>query len=308
MSNSRRVYISSVDNITPDPKFSTIELNLANARLERKSHQRLSVALVKASLPAETAALPITSVVSTDIKRDISVLAFATTTGTKQRIYYNQTNTTMNSGANISNGYWTLNTTINQILAQINSIAGGGSLLQVDSLNRLIMGSVGGVRFFWDDSSPKIMTALGLKRTLPAGSAEEVLITPGANVPARDPVNVASVLPVIYITTNLNMESFTSAKKGQSVNILGSVPVSLDVTATGNNTRIAVINGVQQVNTPSTQLNYTNHSLVGSHKSIDAKIISDLVLNLVNDELRPIGTLGKEWNLTLDVKIIDSAN
>ena len=69
-----------------------------------------------------------------------------------------------------------------------------------------------------------------------------------------------------------------------------------------------VINGVQQVNTPSTQLNYTNHSLAGSHKSIDAKIISDLVLNLVNDELRPIGTLGKEWNLTLDVKIIDSAN
>jgi hypothetical protein len=106
----------------------------------------------------------------------------------------------------------------------------------------------------------------------------------------------------------LNLESFTSAKKGQSVNILGSVPVSLDVTATGNNTLISVINGVQQVNTPSTQLNYTNHSLAGSHKSIDAKIISDLVLNLVNDELRPIGTLGKEWNLTLDVKIIDSAN
>jgi hypothetical protein len=309
MSNSRRVYISSVDNITPDPKFSTIELNLANARLERKSHQRLSVALVKASFPAEMGALPVTSVVSTDIKRDISVLAFATTTGAKQRIYYNQTNTTMNSGANIHNGYWTLNTTIDQILAQINSIAGGGSLLQLDSLNRLIIGTGGaGVRFYWDDSSVKIMTTLGLKRTLPAGSAEEVLITAGANVPARDPVNVASILPVIYITTNLNLESFTSAKKGQSVNILGSVPVSLDITATGNSTLISVINGVQQVNTPSTQLNYTNHSLAGSHKSIDAKIISDLVLNLVNDELRPIGTLGKEWNLTLDVKIIDSAN
>lgn len=308
MSNSRRVYISSVDNITPDPKFSTIELNLANARLERKSHQRLSVALVKASFPAEMGALPVTSVVSTDIKRDISVLAFATTTGAKQRIYYNQTNTTLNSGANIHNGYWTLNTSIDQILAQINSIAGGGSLLQLDSLNRLIMGSVGGIRFYWDDSSVKIMTALGLKRTLPDGAGEEVLITPGANVPARDPVNVASILPVIYITTNLNLESFTSAKKGQSVNILGSVPVSLDITATGNNTLISVINGVQQVNTPSTQLNYTNHSLAGSHKSIDAKIISDLVLNLVNDELRPIGTLGKEWNLTLDVKIIDSAN
>ena len=308
MSNPRRVYISSINNITPDAKFSTIELNLANARLERKSHQRLSVALVKASFPAEMSALPITSVASTDIKRDISVLAFATTTGLKQRIYYNQTNTTLNSGANIHNGYWVLNTTIDQILAQINSINGGGNL-KLDSLNRLVMGTGGaGCRFFWDDSSVKIMKALGLERTLPPGSAEEVLITAAANTPTRNPVNVASVLPVIYITTNMNMESFTSAKKGQSVNILGSVPVSLDITATGNNSLVSVINGVQQVNTPSTQLNYTNHSLSGSHKSIDNQIISDLVLNLVNDELRPIGTLGKEWNLTLDVKIIDSAN
>ena len=34
MSNPRRVYISSINNITPDPKFSTIELNLANAHLQ----------------------------------------------------------------------------------------------------------------------------------------------------------------------------------------------------------------------------------------------------------------------------------
>ena len=89
---------------------------------------------------------------------------------------------------------------------------------------------------------------------------------------------------------------------------MSPVPVSLDTNTTGNNTLITVIGGVQEVYSQSTQLNYTNYSLEGSHKSIDEKIISNMVLGLVNDELRPIGTLGKEWNLTLDVKIIDDGN
>jgi len=312
MSNSRRVYISSVDNKTFDPQFSTIDINLSGARLERKSNQNLSIALVKASFPSQMGALPVTSVKSTDINKNISVLAFSwddgTTFGLKQRIYYNQTSSTLNSGANIHNGFWTLNTSINEILTQINAI-NGNSDLKVDSLNRLITGSsTKSISFWWDDSSVKIMNALGLKRTLPAGSGETTIITGGGNIPDRSPVNVASILPVIYITTNTNMHTFSSAKKGQSINILASVPVSLDANTAGNNTLITVIGGVQEVYSQSSQLNYTNYSLEGSHKSIDEKIISNMVLGLVNDELRPIGTLGKEWNLTLDVKIIDDGN
>lgn len=311
MSNSRRVYISSVDNKTFDPQFSTIDINLSGARLERKSNQNLSIAVVKASFPSQMGALPVTSVKSTDINKNISVLAFSwddgTTFGLKQRIYYNQTSSTLNSGANIHNGFWTLNTSLNEILTQINAI-NGNSDLKVDSLNRLITGSsTKSINFWWDDSSVRIMNALGLKRTLPAGSGEITIITGGGNIPDRSPVNVASILPVIYITTNTNMHTFSSAKKGQSINILASVPVSLDANTAGNNTLITVINGVQEVYSQSSQLNYTNYSLEGSHKSIDEKIISNMVLGLVNDELRPIGTLGKEWNLTLDVKIIDDA-
>ena len=311
MSNSRRVYISSVDNKTFNPQFSTIDINLSGARLERKSNQNLSIAVVKASFPSQMGALPVTSVKSTDINKNISVLAFSwddgTTFGLKQRIYYNQTSSTLNSGANIHNGFWTLNTSLNEILTQINAI-NGNSDLKVDSLNRLITGSsTKSINFWWDDSSVRIMNALGLKRTLPAGSGEITIITGGGNIPDRSPVNVASILPVIYITTNTNMHTFSSAKKGQSINILASVPVSLDANTAGNNTLITVINGVQEVYSQSSQLNYTNYSLEGSHKSIDEKIISNMVLGLLNDELRPIGTLGKEWNLTLDVKIIDDA-
>ena len=313
MSDSRRVYISSVDNQTYDPKFSTIDINLSGARLERKSNERLSIALVRASFPSQMGALPITSVKSSDINnKNISVLAFSwddgVNFGLKQRIYYNQTSSTLNSGANIHNGFWTLNTSINEILTQINAINGGNTDLKVDSLNRLIMGSsTKSISFWWDDSSVKIMNALGLKRTLPAGSGETSIITNAANSPDRNPVNVASVLPVIYITTNNNMHTFSSANKGQSVNILASVPVSLNTNTSGNNTIITVIGGLQDIYSQSSQLNYTNHSLEGSHKSIDEKIISNMTLGLVNDELKPIGTLGKEWNLTLDVKTLDDA-
>ena len=314
MSNSRRVYISSVDNKTFDPQFSTIDINLSGARLERKSNQNLSIALVKASFPSQMGALPITSVKSSDISKNISVLAFSFSTdgvtfGTKQRIYYNQTSSTLNSGANIHNGFWTLNTSINEILTQINTINGVTSDLKVDSLNRLIMSSPTiAIGFYWDDSSVKIMKAFGFTRNLPAGSGESPIITGVENFPDRSPVNVASVLPVIYITTNNNMHTFSSANKGQSVNILASVPVSLNTNTSGNNTIITVIGGLQDIYSQSSQLNYTNHSLEGSHKSIDEKIISNMTLGLVNDELRPIGTLGKEWNLTLDVKIIDDGN
>jgi len=308
MLQNRRVYISSVDTKTPDPKFSTIEIDLSGGRISRKSGEQLTLALVRASFPATTSAVPITSVVSTDINQNISVLAFATTTGVKQRIYYNQTNTTLNSGVDIHNGYWCLNTSIDQILAQINLIAGGGSNIKLDSLHRLIMGSTGGIRFFWDDSSVKIMNALGLKRTLPAGSAEEVTITAGANVPDRSPVSVASVLPAIYITINNNMNSFASARGGSSVNILASIPVDVNTTALGNDTLTSIIGGVASVSTQSTQLNYTNHSVGSSHKSIDDHNIGRMTFNLVNDELKPIGTMGQEWNMTLDFKTINASN
>lgn len=311
---SRRVYISSIDNTNPDPKFSKIDIDLSGARIGRDSGQRLSLALVRASFPAETGAMPITSVVSTDIDAAISVIAFSYSTdgvtfGTKQRIYYNQTDSTLNAGANNHNGYWCLNTSLDQILAQINLINGGASDLKVDSLGRLTMGTATiAIGFYFDDTSLKIMNAFGLKRNLPPGSGESPIITSGANFPDRNPVSLASVLPSIYITTQNNMGSYSSAKGGTSINILGSVPVGLDTTAIGNDTLVSVIDGVQQVSTLSTQLNYTNHNIHGSHKSIDDKDVSHMVFSLLNDELKHIGTMGKEWNMAIDIKTINAPN
>ena len=310
---NRRVYISSVDNKTPDPKFSTIEIDLSGGRIGRKSGEQLTLALVRASFPATTSAMPITSVISTDITQNISVLAFAysadgTTFGDKKRIYYNQTSSTLNSGANNSNGYWCLNTTIDQILTQINLINGAGNL-KLDSLGRLTMGAgTDAVGFFFDDTSLKIMNAFGLKRNLPPGSGESPIITNAANFPDRSPVSLASVLPAIYITINNNMDSFASARGGSSVNILASVPVDVSNTSVGNDVIVSVVGGEKQMSNPSSQLNYTNHDVGNSHKSIDDHNIGRMTFNLVNDELKPIGTMGQEFNLCIDFKTINAPN
>ena len=313
MLQNRRIYISSIDNKTPDVKWSTIEIDLSGGRIGRKSGEQLTLALVRASFPATTSALPVTSVISEDITQNISVLAFAysadgTTFGDKKRIYYNQTSSTLNSGANNSNGYWCLNTTIDQILSQINLINGAGDL-KLDSLGRLTMGAgTGAVEFFVDDTSLKIMNAFGLKRNLPPGSGESPIITNAANFPDRSPVSLASVLPAIYITINNNMDSFASARGGSSVNILASVPVDVSNTSVGNDVIVSVVGGEKQMSNPSSQLNYTNHDVGNSHKSIDDHNIGRMTFNLVNDELKPIGTMGQEFNLCIDFKTINAPN
>ena len=311
---NRRVYISSVDNKSPDPKFSTIDIDLSSGRIGRKAGQELTLALVRASFPATTTAVPVTSVVSEDINQNISVLTFSYSTngtafGAKKRIYYNQTSSTLNTGANYSNGYFCLNTTIDQILGQINSINGSTSTLKLDSLGRIIMGSaIPHIRFYWQNSSSRIMTALGFKRTAPIGSPDSVEISGAENLPDRNPVSLASVLPAIYITINNNMDSFSSARGGSSVNILASIPVDVSTTALGNDSMVSIVGETTQVTTPSTQLNYTNHAVGSSHKTIDAHNIGRMTFNLVNDELKPIGTMGQEWNMTLDFKTINAAN
>ena len=45
-----------------------------------------------------------------------------------------------------------------------------------------------------------------------------------------------------------------------------------------------------------------------SHKSIDDHNIGRMTFNLVNDELKPIGTMGQEFNLCIDFKTINAPN
>tara|TARA_B110000971_G_C20036120_1_gene514305 strand:+ start:2806 stop:4896 length:2091 start_codon:yes stop_codon:yes gene_type:complete len=171
-------------------------INVDYSNLENKT---VDIKTTSGNAPSKS--FPITSVVSTNINKDIFVLAFSFSTigkpgsfGRKQRIYYNQADSTLNTGPRDNhNGIWNLNITTDQILSRINKIAGGSCDLKLDSSGKLVMGtSPLKIAFFWRDTSVKIMNAFGLKRTKAVGSNETTQISTDTETPKRNPVNIGS--------------------------------------------------------------------------------------------------------------------
>lgn len=299
--NNRRVYISSLDTKEYDENFSEIAIDIGSAKIERKSNQLLAVSLVKASFPGTMDALPPTTVTSTNINDPISVLAFqhstdGTTFGATQRIYYNQNNTVLNPGANF--GTWSLNTSINTIIEQINFINGDTSL-SLNSFGYLTVPAGKALKMMVSDSSPRILKALGI--------VSETDYTIDGTNSGQKSADAAIACPVIYITCDdLDVNTFSSSSGGMLINIIGSIPVDLTENTIGESELLDVTSTTETVYPMSSQLNYTNFALHGAGKQITAKIIDRIHLKLVNDELKPIGTGSKEWNCVLQFDLINS--
>jgi len=299
--NNRRVYISSLDTKEYDPNFSEIAIDIGSAKIERKSNQLLAVSLVKASFPGTMDALPATTVTSTNIKDPISVLSFqhstdGTTFGATQRIYYNQNNTALNPGANF--GTWSLNTSINTIIEQINFINGDTSL-SLNSFGYLTVPAGKALKMMVSDSSPRILKALGI--------VSETDYTIDGTNSGQKSADAAIACPVIYITCDdLDVNTFSSSSGGMLINIVGSIPVDLSENTIGESELLDVTSTTETIYPMSSQLNYTNFALHGAGKQITAKIIDRIHLKLVNDELKSIGTGGKEWNCVLQFDLINS--
>ena len=299
--NNRRVYISSLDTKEYDENFSEITIDIGSAKVERKSNQLLAVSLVKASFPGTMSALPSTIMTSTNIEDPISVLAFqhsadGTTFSTTQRIYYNQNNTALNPGANF--GTWSLNTSINTIIEQINFINGDTSL-SLNSFGYLTVPTGKALKIMVSDTSPRILKALGI--------VSETDYTIDGTNSGQKSADAAIACPVIYITCDdLDVNTYSSYKNGMLINIIGSIPVDLTSNTIGESELLDVTSTTETVYPMSSQLNYTNHALHGAGKTVTAKIIDRITLKLVNDELKPIGTDGKEWNCVLQFDLISS--
>lgn len=299
--NNRRVYISSLDTKEYDENFSEIAIDIGSAKIERKSNQILAVSLVKASFPGTMDALPATTVTSTNIEDPISVLAFqhsadGTTFGATQRIYYNQNNTTLNPGANY--GSWSLNSNINTIIEQINFINGDTSL-SMNSFGNLTMVAGKALKMMVSDTSPRILKALGI--------VSDTDYTIDSTNSGQKSADAAIACPVIYITCDdLDVNTFSSSSGGILINIIGSIQVDLSENTIGESELLDVTSTTETVYPMSSQLNYTNFALHGAGKSITCKIVDRIHLKLVNDELKPIGTGGKEWNCCLQFDLINS--
>ncbi len=277
-------------------------------------------------------------------RRDISVLSY-TYNGSAKRIIFNDADM-VNEGNSALGTFdfmnWDINTSIETIVAFINGQI-GSVVLGIDdlgtstpwvSLNRLTIVSTTTsdyISFIHDESTRKILRVLGLHQN------KDTVITSTALSPY--PFDVGNALPVVYLTTSLGVGGYHSHNTlipyddltglsggtanhglgqtsevphqgGTVVNILGAITTKITDQVFGralNSTYLQTgDNQMWVASSTGNIINYVNHGLVGSHKIIHQDHINNIRLNLVDENLIPIGTNGQDWSCTLEFKIVRS--
>ena len=314
--DTRRIYISSSDAVETFPNTSKIRINLENAHIRCDNNELLALSLVKASLPSTINATPNTTVNSTTQGDDCYFLNY-TYNGVNYLLYINQFNEAINtshSGYTVNYFRWCAETTIQDLLTKINETIGNsppaspiitlgattyfGRLWNSTSINFIIQ----------KESSPSILKALGC-----VTDADTILVynnigtVPIISVPKYQ-VNMGNLLPVVYLKTDQNIESFCSVNNGSYQNILGSVPINMESNFMGKQVISITSSGSDDfIGIMDNQINYTNHSLSGSHKPITAKKITNIFLEFVNNEMLPIEMNNQEWECVVEVKKVKIA-
>ena len=244
-------------------------------------------------------AVPRTTTVSNvGNNKDVSLLSFSIS-GTPYRLFFNDWSILNNPGV-IYHMTWTVQTTIDNIVEKINTLSGLNNLIKVGSLdlgNRLVYGTANTtpIIFSHTESSGNILKALGLNTESDTTLSPTITETPYN-------VNLAGLLPVVYVRTNIGVGGYMSMKGGMTMNVLGSIPVEISNLNAGNN--VESFTGTTQTvrYQPASSINYVNHANEGSHKIITNQHINSITLELLNSEGVVIGTGLNDYSITLEVK------
>lgn len=333
MSVTRRVYLSSSDNQSVSVQNSVMNINLAAADLFSKPNEMMSVSLVRASIPDTITTPGLTTSRSRGVlnlatrkpEDTLQILAFGLGqyigdwSETQQTIYYVTFNDfdNVNLGAfppnNITNYNWTSNTTLLDIITHINSWLTTPVFELVNGEDGEIrrIGTIEGdtslfVNFLEDRSSNHILKAFGCKTTPSALSPTLTSIgySSATATPLNTPFqyNLPSANMNVFLRTNLGFDSFISYDDGQNANILASIPLvqSASVTGTHLQSSEAPTIGV------SSQINYVNFALSGSHKPITQDRIGNIEIELVDKRGTPMGLGVADWDCVLEFKFVTS--
>ena len=297
--NTRRLYLTSRDS-NPRVIFNDkVQIDLSKANLNVESNQKMGLSIVRATLPTTLEAVPRTTTVSNvGNNKDVSLLSFSIS-GTPYRLFFNDWSILNNPGV-IYHMTWTVQTTIDNIVEKINTLSGLNNLIKVGSLdlgNRLVYGTANTtpIIFSHTESSSNILKALGLNTESDTTLSPTITETPYN-------VNLAGLLPVVYVRTNIGVGGYMSMKGGMTMNILGSIPVEISNLNAGNN--VESFTGTTQTvrYQPASSINYVNHANEGSHKIITNQHINSITLELLNSEGVIVGTGLNDYSITLEVK------
>jgi hypothetical protein len=335
MSITRRVYLSSSDNQSVSVQNSVMDVNLSAADLFSKPNEMMSVSLVRASIPDTITTPGLTTTRSRGVlnfatrkpEDTLQILAFGLGqyigdwSETQQTIYYVTFNDfdNVNLGAfppnNITNYNWTSNTTLLDIITHINSWL-------TTPVFELVNGEDGEIRristiegdtslyvnFLADRSSDHILKAFGCKSGTDFASAADMITGIGYSSATATPLNtpfqynLPSANMNVFLRTNLGFDSFISYDDGQNANILASIPLvqSASVTGTHLQSSEAPTIGI------SSQINYVNFALSGSHKPITQDRIANIEIELVDKRGTPMGLGVADWDVVLEFKFVTS--
>ena len=296
--DTRRLYISSKDSTQPYPQNEGLTVSLKSAIIRCEADQNLAVSLVRAELPTTLEAITRTTEIGTSATLAISLLRFEIN-GSEHILYFNDYDN-INVGAGHARMIWNLQTTIQNIVNAINTLSGGDLTFNSDAAGNRLQ-TTADTFVFSSKSSKRAMRALGLYTT------DFVFTTVSPGVPAPYEYNLSNALPVLYISTNLAVRSFTSRNGGNMQNILGSIPLSVDSQVNGYKLLAKDLGSIdaETIAIPA-GINYINVSNSGSHKPIGQSTISSLTLLLQDSEGRPVGTGMNSWSCTLEVKTVSA--
>ena len=297
--NTRRLYLTSRDSNPRVIYNDKVQIDLSKANLNVESNQKMGLSIVRATLPPTLEAVPRTTTVSNiGNNKDVSLLSFSIS-GTVHRLFLNDWVQINNPG--LSNHMtWTVQTSIDNVVAKINALSGLNDLIKVGTLdlgNRLVYGTANTtpIIFSHTESSGNILKALGLNTESDTTLSPTITETPYN-------VNLAGLLPVVYVRTNIGVGGYMSMKGGMTMNILGSIPVEISNLNAGNNVETFAGTTSAQRFQPTSSINYVNHANEGSHKIITNQHINNITLELLNSEGVLVGTGLNDYSITLEVK------
>ena len=297
--NTRRLYLTSRDSVPRVIFNDKVKIDLGKANLNVESNQQMGLSIVRATLPSTLETVPRTTAVSLyGNNKDVSLLCF-NISGTTYKLYFNDWSQ-INSPGIINHMTWTVQTTIDNLVLKINTLSGLNDLIKVgtqDVGNRLVYGTANTtpIVFNHSQSSSNILKALGLN------IESDTTLSPTITEAPYN-VNLAGLLPVVYVRTNIGVGGYMSMKGGMTMNILGSIPIEISNLNAGNNIESFSEDSTSQRFQPTSVINYVNHANEGSHKIITNQHINSIELELLNSDGVLVGTGLNDYAITLEVK------
>ena len=315
----RKVYLNAGDRTNINEVGCISDFDLSNSRLSCESNQQFRIAVSQVSLSSNQAASHATTEYASSpetavVNGQSAVFGWNYSDGggtpvvNKRYVLYCNNIRTDAPPTNSASLSLTVQTTIGQVLEAMNQ-AMGKEVLVIDPLSaeigqrRLVINvlrnpndtvTIGGEDE--NQSLQNLSTALGVNN-------DQILINRAS--PTRNDFNMSLLLPVCYITSNLNTNTYCTREALS--NVLCSVPLDLQLSTVPEFLDTIFSASGAVVFLRSMVWNYQpSLSSAGSHKMIATKEINNISIQLRNSQGYVLYGGQNAYSLALEIQTVDA--